>query len=178
MRSGVLEAVINRYKFDGFQQWALLFGRILAGFLEEEARYFRQFDLIVASPTYVGPDGRSFDHTRLVLERAADEVSPGVPWPFDLGDRPAIVKTGPTESFTGKAYRERRAIAETQLRDALHIPDTNRTAGRSILVYDDVFTDGWTLNEVARALRLTGGAKEVCGVTLTRQPWKTRASGP
>lgn len=172
MRSGVLEGAINRYKFDGVRQWALLFGRILAGFLEEEKRTFRQFDLIVASPTYVGPDGRAFDHTRLVLQHAADEVAPGTPWPFDLGETPAVVKTGPTESFTGKPYRERRDIAETQLREALQVPDRSRTAGRSILVYDDVFTDGWTLNETARALRFSGGAKEVCGVTLTRQPWR------
>ena len=40
-----------------------------------------------------------------------------------------------------------------------------------IVVIDDVFTDGLTLNEVARALRLQGGAERVFGVTLVRQPW-------
>jgi predicted amidophosphoribosyltransferase len=38
-----------------------------------------------------------------------------------------------------------------------------------ILVYDDVFTDGHTLYEVARCLKLQGGAADVCGVTLARQ---------
>jgi predicted amidophosphoribosyltransferase len=33
-----------------------------------------------------------------------------------------------------------------------------------------VFTDGLTLNEVARALRRAGAAA-VCGVTLCRQPF-------
>lgn len=175
MRSGVLEAVISRYKFDGVRQWAVVFGRILAGFLEQQATTFRQFDLIVASPTYVGAGGRSFDHTRLVLERAADEVAPGNDWPFDLNDTPAIVKTAPTESFTGKSYPQRRDIAHSELREALRVLDRRRTDGARILVYDDVFTDGHTLNEVAFALRTQGNASEVCGVTLCRQPWKARA---
>jgi predicted amidophosphoribosyltransferase len=39
-------------------------------------------------------------------------------------------------------------------------------------VYDDIFTDGQTLNEVARALRYSGRAKLVSGITLARQPWR------
>lgn len=174
MRSGVLEQAINRYKFDGVRQWALLFGRILVGFLEEQARTFETFDLIVASPTYVGPDGRVFDHTRLVLERAAEEEPIGAGWPFDLASPPAIVKNVATESFTGKKYADRKSIAMNQLRDALSVPDPTRTAGKSILVYDDVFTDGLTLREVARCLMSDGGAREVCGVTLCRQPFRSR----
>ena len=37
-----------------------------------------------------------------------------------------------------------------------------------MLVYNDVFTDGLTMNEVARCLREQGGAAAVCGVTLAR----------
>ncbi len=44
----------------------------------------------------------------------------------------------------------------------------------SAVVYDDVFTDGFTLNEVARCLKNKGNANEVCGVTLARQPWRSR----
>lgn len=172
MRSGVLERAINAYKYEGRRGWAIIFGRIVAGFLEQEAQTFRDFDLIVASPTYVGADGRDFDHTRLVLQYAAEDVAPGAPWPFDLDDVPAIVKTGPTESFAKKKYVERRDLAQTQLRDSLQVPDPRRTKGTSILVYDDVFTDGHTLNEVARALTIFGGAREVCGVTLCRQPYR------
>ena len=45
------------------------------------------------------------------------------------------------------------------------------TSTVNVLVYDDVFTDGLTLNEVARALRRVG-ANAVCGVTLCRQPYR------
>jgi predicted amidophosphoribosyltransferase len=95
MRSGQLQRAIDRYKVHGRWGWALIFGRVQAGFFEQEASWFRRFDLIVASPTYVGPGGRGFDHTRLLLEHAAAEVTPGRPWPFDVGGQPTIVKTAP-----------------------------------------------------------------------------------
>ena len=171
MRSGKLERAINRYKYQSRHGWALVFGRVLSGFLAEEADTFRRFGLITASPTYVGPGGRQFDHTRRVLEQAAAEVSPWDEWPYDINGRPVIVKTAPTPALVGHGYRERRDIAENELRAALHVTRPADVAGRRVLVYDDVFTDGLTLNEVARALRLAG-AVDVCGVTLCRQPYR------
>jgi predicted amidophosphoribosyltransferase len=58
-----------------------------------------------------------------------------------------------------------------KIRRALRIPNPSLTRGKRILVVDDVFTEGLNLNEVARALRKDGGAKEVCGLTLARQGW-------
>jgi predicted amidophosphoribosyltransferase len=174
MRTGELKAAISRYKYDEQWGWSYIFGRVVAGFLEEQARTFDQFDVITASPTYVGQDGRTFDHTRRVLERAAVEVPLGSDWPFDIGGEPLIVKTGPTPSMAGKRFRERRDIAEGPLRDALRVTRPRTIRGKSVLVYDDVFTDGLTLNEVARALRIAG-ADEACGVTLCRQPYGGQA---
>jgi predicted amidophosphoribosyltransferase len=44
-------------------------------------------------------------------------------------------------------------------------------AGKTIMVYDDVFTGGHTLNAVARRLREAGAVK-VVGLALARQPWR------
>jgi len=175
IKSGHLDRAIKRYKFEDKKHWANIFARVLVGFFEEEAAIFKTFDLIVASPTYISSDGvsRSWDHTRLVIERAQDE-SRGA-WPFDIGHpQPAIIKTAPTPSMTKKGWKERHEIAKNQLRPALAIPDLKRTQGKSILVYDDVFTDGHTLYEVARCLKMQGGASDVSGVTLARQPFKAK----
>lgn len=172
MRSGALEDAINRYKYHSGKGWAFIFGRVIAGFLEEQRKTFRDFDLIAASPTFLGAGGRPFDHTRLVIERAAAEMTPGSGWPFDLAEEPAIVKTAATTPMVTKGFKQRRTIAETELRAALSVPDLGRTAGKNVLVYDDVFTDGLTLNEVALALRQQGEAALVCGLSLCRQPWK------
>jgi len=174
MRSGVLERAISDFKYQNRHGWRQIFGRVLAGFLDDESDTFEHFDLIIASPTYVDPDGtRKYDHTREVI-LAADEESEGR-WPFDTEDTPAIVKTARTEPFVKKKWAERKKIAETELRAALTIPEASRTRGKNILVYDDVFTDGFTLREVARALIEDGGAKGVCGVTLTRQPIRQKS---
>lgn len=175
MRSGVLERAISAYKYDGKRGWGVIFGRILAGFLEERANSFRPFDLIVASPTWTGADGRSFDHTHEVLAYAASEVPPGSTWPFDINADPSIVKLSATPRLVGCSYKERRRIAENELRSSLRVTHRERIHRKQVLVYDDVFTDGLTLREVARALIRDGGALTVCGVTLCRQRYRRPA---
>jgi len=169
MRSGHLQNAINSYKYQDKKEWAQIFARVLVGFLDEEAKTFSQFNLIVASPSYLSQvDGRVWDHTRRVTELAY--TFSGGRWPFDIGDRPAIIKTAATSKMTGNGWAERKYIAQTDLRDALAIPNPQKTAGKVILVYDDVFTGGLTLNEIARCLKEKGGSRAVCGVTLARQP--------
>jgi len=65
---------------------------------------------------------------------------------------------------------QQRHEAARELASALHVDDPGLIRGQRILVFDDVFTDGHTMFEVARALKWAG-ATEVCGVTLGRQPW-------
>ena len=172
MRSGTLQGAINAYKYDGNRGWGVIFGRILAGFLAERADAFRHFDLIVASPTWMGAGGRSFDHTGEVLAHAASDVPRGSAWPFDVNADPSIVKLSDTPRLVGHTYQERRRIAENDLRTLLRVTHPERIHRRQVLVYDDVFTDGLTLREVARALILAGGARTVCGVTLCRQRYR------
>lgn len=172
MRSGVLESAINAFKYENRHGWRNIFGRVLVGFLDDESDTFEDFDPIIASPTYLDPEGtRKYDHTREVI-LAADEEAEGR-WPFDTHDPPAITKTAKTPSLASHPkWADRKKIVEGELRKALLIPDPSATKDQDILVYDDVFTDGFTLREVARALIEDGGARRVCGVTLTRQPWK------
>lgn len=169
MRDGPLEWAIKHYKYDGVTGWALIFGRVLAGFLHDYRNRFVDFDLVIPSPTYVGPDGRSFDHTVLVLREVAKLDETGLPFALDPL---VLVKTGPTAPLAGRKWQERRRICEEELPPVLKIPEPARVEGQAILVYDDVFTDGLNLNAVAKKLREAGAAM-VCGVTLARQPWKT-----
>jgi len=177
MRSGALETAISRYKYGGRRGWAAIFGRILVGFLDAHAALFAEIglDLIVASPAYTGPGAkRAWDHIREVMVAADREQGAPPRWQFDLAEPPIIVKTGPTEPMVGKSAADRRANAQTALRDALSVTDRTRTRDLTVAVLDDVFTGGWTLREVARALRRDGGATAVYGVTLSRQPYGRR----
>lgn len=169
MRSGVLERAISRFRYESARGWRVVFARVLVGFLDDSFRIFRPFDLVAASPTFLADDeARHYDHTREVILAAHEEAEGR--WPFDVEQQPTIVKTRGTPRMVGLSWKERKTVAEEELRPALYVPDPARVRNKGVLVYDDVFTDGFTLNEVARCLRRVG-ARTVCGVTLTRQPW-------
>lgn len=168
MKTGAIERAIWRYKYEGAWGWKIIFGRLVVGFLDDTVQNFESFDLIIPSPTYVEEGGRrEWDHTGAVIESAAQLNSS---WPFHASDPQLVIKTADTPTMAKKGFSDRRYIAEHQLRDALKVTDPGLVAGKRILVFDDVFTIGLTLREVARVLRVAG-ALEVCGLTLARQPW-------
>ena len=170
MRSGPLQSAISLYKYDDKKGWAAIFGRVLVGYLDEHPRVMEGWDAIIPSPTYTGRGARRrWDHIGLILEKANLEA--GGRWPVQL-DPAYIEKSRETESLVGETLVERRRICETELRGALRIPSTDDVAGRRFLVFDDVFTDGSTLREIARAL-LGAGALHVGGIVLARQPWRS-----
>lgn len=170
-REDTLAERMNWYKFDGRYGWGLIFARALLGFLSENWFVFADVDLIVAVPTfqkrYAAPPK---DNARFILTTAARIDSQG--WPFDSGNRPAIVKKCQTDSMKGKRWAQREEIAVEQLRGALSVPDIERTRGRRIIVFDDLYTSGHTLNEVARCLIRTGHATRVTGISLARQVYR------
>jgi predicted amidophosphoribosyltransferase len=165
MRTGALRRAIDRYKVDGKIAWARIFARVLLGYLDAHPRVFERYELIVPSPTFVGAGGRAFDHTAEVIEWA--QVEDVNEWPFATG---VIEKVRSTTAFRGRTWQQRREIAETELRQALVVPKPKIVAGNRVLVYDDVYTEGLTLREVARAVR-AAGAVEVSEVVLARQPY-------
>lgn len=166
MRTGAIRSAISRYKYEHRRGWAVILGRILVGFLNEHREEFAPFDIITPSPAYVGEGAaRPFDHVGQIVEAA--EIEEPIAWPFAYG---LIVKTAATDTMVGNTWKQRRAVAEGALRQALQIPDPAAVAGKRVLVIDDVFTEGFTMREVARAFILAG-AIEVSEVVLARQPW-------
>lgn len=168
MLTGALREAIIAYKYNNRWGWAAIFGRVVVGFLDSRADEFGEYNLIIASPTYIGPGAqRQWGHTERILEAAVIEA--GDRWPFDYRDPRAIIQTAETERFVGKNWRQRKAIAEGPLRAALVVPEPDKVAGKRILVFDDVFTEGFRIREVARAL-IHAGARDVSEIVLARQP--------
>ena len=107
--------------------------------------------LIVANPAYRRP-GETFkdNNPRFVLHTAA-KIDTGN-WAFDTAWPAAIVKTSETTPMKRKTWKQRDEIATEELREALVVPDEARIRGKRIVVFDDIYTSGHTLNEVARCL--------------------------
>jgi predicted amidophosphoribosyltransferase len=170
--SGAMRDTIQRYKYEGEGRWAQVFGRLVVDWLDAHAAADPP-ELIVANPTYVGPGEAGPGHVEAII-RAAAAADAGRRWPFDVHVPAAVVKTEPTERSAGCSFAEKQ-ITAAALREVLRIPDPARTAGRSILVVDDVCTTGWQLNAVADCLSREGRAARVRALVLARAPWRGQA---
>jgi predicted amidophosphoribosyltransferase len=167
--SGFMQDKIHSYKYDGQTGWSLIFGRLVVRWLAAHAADDPP-DLIVANPTYVGPGQPGPGHIEAIITAAAAADSAGR-WPFDVRAPAAIIKTEATEQSAGRSFAEKR-IAAAALREVLKIPDPARTAGRRILVFDDVCTTGRQLDAVADCLAQEGRAAGVRALVLARAPWR------
>jgi predicted amidophosphoribosyltransferase len=171
-QTGPLRRAIHSYKYGAVRSWSVLLGRLLLAWLEENMTGDPP-GLIVVNPGFPGADaasGGEFGHTEAVL-RAAAAADAGHRWPFDVATPAAVIKTGPTlKSADAQAWSKR--VTARELRGALAVPDPGRTAGRFILVYDDIATTGGQLDAVAGCLLDHGGAARVEGIVLARALWR------
>ena len=91
-------------------------------------------------------------------------------WPFRFDVMRKTAATPRLADVTG-GFGARATVAETQIGPALEVLSPRAVKGADVLVFDDVFTGGLTLREVARKLR-AAGATSVSGIVLARQPFR------
>ena len=155
--------LIYRYKYDEEKHLADELGRMLAAFLDDHRAELQRFDLLTPVALFIGPDApRLWDYLRLIVA-AAERIDESWPFATDL-----ITKVRPTGRFLGTGVEERRTVSEGELRAALRVPDPRRVEGKRVLVFDDAYSEGFTMREMARALR-QAGAVEVAGLVLVRR---------
>lgn len=161
MKTRVLDTAINRHKYHGKLGWGIIFARVLLGYLQTHPEVGDDADLTIPMPAVDPYD----DHAARVIQRAIDRDERG--YPFRIHP-PVIVKTAETiKMATTTNAAERRK----KLSDVLFVPNPAIVRGKFIMVFDDVFTGGNTLNAVTRRLR-EAGATTVAGLTLARAPWR------
>lgn len=170
MKTGELQDAIRRAKKKGRYGWGYVFARVVLGYLYSHQEILSGLDAIIPMPAYLEPgtDQRT-DHARWVIQQAIEQDERGLPLMID----PVLIrKRSPTTKMRRTSGIQQRRDTGRQLYQALEVPDPRLVAGRRIMVYDDVFTTGTTLNAVARRLR-EAGAAAVTGLTLARQPWSS-----
>ena len=114
-------------------------------------REMMDVDAIVPVPPSVS---RTFDHVRAL----ADALSAGLGKPV----WPVVQKTRPTAP-----QKEMHTLAQKRANVAGAFAVDGRVRGKRVLVCDDLFDSGATLEEVTRVLQRAGAAG-VCVLTLTR----------
>ncbi|UCG64301.1 MAG: ComF family protein [Deltaproteobacteria bacterium] len=84
----------------------------------------------------------------------------------DLGTRldyQSFIRRGHTRAQTGLSKEERRK----NVKDAFSVMNPEIIEDKEILLVDDVFTTGHTLNECAKTLKRSGARAVIC-LTLAR----------
>jgi predicted amidophosphoribosyltransferase len=169
MFTGPWDQKIRAYKYGGERGWAVLFGRLIVGWLEQHAEDVEDIDLIIGNPT--SPDRKPYQHIEAIMA-AAEAEDHSSRWPIAPSESPVLVKTRrTTPSAAPGATWEAKQNAAREHAEALQLRSS--VAGMKILLVDDVFTTGWQMRAVSHLL-LREGAREVRGLVLARFPWSSR----
>jgi predicted amidophosphoribosyltransferase len=170
MKTGPLERAILSHKYEHKFGWGIIFARVLLGHLARDPA-IASADLIIPMPSLPLPPGttsrKGIDHAGWIIESAAEQDTVG--YRFRV-EPPVIIKTRPTARMAATSGYAERATVAHDIYSALQVLDPAAVTDATIVVVDDVFTTGNTLNAVARRLR-EAGARTVRGLTLARQPW-------
>ena len=157
-------AIIHRFKYAGKIQLARPFGVLL---LNTYLRYWHpeNVDLIIPVPLHSKKfRRRGFNQAYLMVDSCK-----AIPSLDELNafsrhlDRDVIVRSRSTEPQTGLGRRQRL----NNIKGAFSVRLPEAVRGRNVLVVDDVYTTGATVDECARSL-LNAGAVQVDVLTLAR----------
>ena len=154
---GGLKRVLHDMKFRQARRYALHLQRLLAaGINQAECQPFLYFpDAVLPVPLHsVRLAERGYDQTELIFRPWAA----GKNWTWLQG---ALVRNKATIAQWRLPLPERRQ----NIKDAFHITRPELIAGKRILLVDDIFTSGLTMDECAKVL-CQAGAAEVRGLAL------------
>lgn len=147
-RDGVV-AMIHRFKFDNYKY----LGEFFAGHMAKACKDLPPFDVIVPVPMHPKSLRKRGYNQCDILARELSEI-------LDVPLSNALTKIVDTKEQRGQGGEERRK----NLHGAFCVEDKSSVKGKAVLIVDDVFTTGSTINECAGLLKLCG-AKKVYGVT-------------
>ena len=151
-----LQGIIHQFKYGSHPSLARPLARLLHA-LWVQAYRDRTPDMIVPVPLHRARQReRGFNQSRLLARHLSRWTQ--VP----LMDR-VLVRSRSTEAQAGLSRKQRRR----NIQGAFRVADRGSIRERAVLLVDDVFTTGATLNECARMLRKQG-AQRVDVLTIAR----------
>ena len=153
-----IRKTVKAFKYDFIQGLAGPLGKLMAGYLEKINKEIDFKDFIIAPvPLHkIKFNRRGYNQSRLV----AIEVSKHLD--IEIGPD-LILKMRPTKD-QASLKEEKRA---ENIKGAFVCPKPEKVSGKKIMLLDDVYTTGATMNECARVLK-QAGAEEVSGLAIAR----------
>ncbi len=151
--SGVMKNVIHSYKFNKKKR---LHTHIAETALSELKKYNIQFDIITSVPMNRTKQWqRGFNQSELIAKFLSERL--------DKPYLPLLKEKSRFKSQKTLGYRERFL----NILDRYRILNTKKIKEKNIMLIDDVFTTGATINECARIIK-SFGAEKVYSLTIAR----------
>ena len=153
---GVLKEAIHRFKYGGVFPLAKAFGDLLQPILKALCQDYPA-DVMIPVPLHIRRlRERGFNQVLILVKELNKRF--GIPY----GERVLRkVKDTPVQSALKKKERRKN------LRGAFEVQDQAAIEGKAVVLVDDVYTTGATVNECSRAL-LKAGAARVAVLTVAR----------
>ena len=153
---GALRETIHRFKYQGVFPLKQVLGDLLEPVLKGMRRELR-VDVLVPVPLHIRRlRERGFNQALLLVKELSRRT--GIPY-----QERALAKIKETPVQISLKKRERAK----NLKGAFQVKDEGAIKGKRVVLVDDVYTTGATVNECARAL-LKAGAKQVAVLTVAR----------
>ena len=154
---GLLREIIHRFKYGGQTFLARPLAKILAASAKELTR-LHHIDLIVPVPLHSKRlRQRGFNQASLLARYLGSALKISV-------DYASLKRSRWTEPQTGLSRRQRAV----NVKGAFALTRPEKIEAKSILLLDDVFTTGETVNQCVGVLKKDGGAREVVVLTVAR----------
>ena len=151
---GVLQEAIHRWKYEERMSLTRLFGQWMTEGLQRFWE-FSSFDLLIPVPLHARRlRERGFNQALLLAAEISQKT--GIPC-----EKRLLLKSKPTVPQIHLSGRER----EKEIKGAFRVAHEDRIQKKVILLIDDVFTTGATVNECSKVL-LASGAQRVDVLTL------------
>ncbi|MEJ2067779.1 MAG: ComF family protein [Deltaproteobacteria bacterium] len=153
---GALKEAIHTYKYGGVFSLVKVFGDLLQPTFHTLSRDY-PVDVMIPVPLHIRRlRERGFNQALLMVKELSKRI--GIPYEGRVLQK---IKDTPVQISLKK--RERRK----NLTGVFQVTDTEALKGKSVVLVDDVYTTGATVNECSRAL-LKAGAERVAVLTVAR----------
>jgi ComF family protein len=153
---GTLKEAIHRFKYSGVFPLVRVLGDLLQPTLQTLSRDY-PVDLMIPVPLHIRRlRERGFNQTLLLVRELSKRT--GIPY-----EQRALKKIKDTPDQIALKKRERKK----NLTGAFQVKNQEAIQGKAIVLVDDVYTTGATVNECSRTL-LRAGAERVAVLTVAR----------
>jgi ComF family protein len=154
--SGIIKEALIRYKFFNKPSYYRTFAQLLYNKINEMTEW-EKVDIIISVPLYRKKERqRGYNQSHLISKHLGKLLGIKV-------DGSLIIRTKNTDSQSLLNRVERLQ----NVKDAFQVTDAKAVYGKSILILDDIFTTGTTLNECCKVLKNSGARKITAAVIAT-----------